>query len=199
MTIQPTGQQPDTDRRSTVDQLSTDRDALTIAEAATRLGLSTDAVRSRLHRGTLPGERTPDGWTVFLPRTAPTVAQPSATVEQLDPDRAPTVADGRFVRALEERIIAQAEEIAFLRDQLDQRSRELAAERERSDVIQQLALNRIPSLATGPSATDVTVGQSPPRADPPSDPLQPPGSTEPAKMTPDTLQSQRSWWRFWER
>jgi hypothetical protein len=37
-------------------------------------------------------------------------------------------------------------EIAFLREQLDQRSRELAAERERFDVIQQLALQRIEAL-----------------------------------------------------
>ena len=37
-------------------------------------------------------------------------------------------------------------EITFLREQLDQRSRELAAERQRFDVIQQLALQRIEAL-----------------------------------------------------
>ena len=40
-------------------------------------------------------------------------------------------------------------EITFLREQLEQRSWELAAERERFDVIQQLALQRIEALTMG--------------------------------------------------
>ena len=189
MTDQPS-HQPGTDRRATVDQPSAERDALTIGEAAARLGLSTDAVRSRLHRGTLSGERSPDGWTVFLPRTAPTVDRPSPPGERPETDRAPTVADGRFVGALEDRIIAQAEEITFLRDQLDQRSRELAAERERSDIIQQLALNRIPQLPMGDSDESRTEPQeSPPTGQ---------GEVIATNTGQDTSQIQgQSWWRRW--
>ena len=56
------------DRRPTVAQPSTDRppivDRLTVAEAAARLGISSDAVRSRLNRGTLEGRKEADGWVV---------------------------------------------------------------------------------------------------------------------------------------
>ena len=42
-------------------------DALTIEDASKALGVSKDAVRKRLERGTLQGRKTDDGWTVYLP------------------------------------------------------------------------------------------------------------------------------------
>ena len=70
--------------------------------------------------------------------------------------------------------IAQlAGETAFLRDQLDQRSRELAAERERADILHREALSRIPAL--------------------------PAGDLGPHDATATPAASPTPWWRFWER
>src|SRR5262245_54729427 len=41
-------------------------DALTIAGASTRLAVTIDAVRRRLHRGTLPGEKVDGVWVLYL-------------------------------------------------------------------------------------------------------------------------------------
>lgn len=122
-----------------------------IAEAATRLGITTDAVRRRLHRGTLPGEKGDDGtWKVYLEVEAPTEPSPgarpdanqAATVTSPDPTGQPP---GELIALYQSIVSAKDEEITFLRDQLDQRSRELADERERFDVLQREALARIPT------------------------------------------------------
>ena len=77
-------------------------------------------------------------------------------------------------------------EITFLREQLDQRSRELAAERERFDVIQQLALQRIEALTA-------TVADQ--RQDAPERAAEPPGSTQGVSEGDPA-----SWWtRTWKR
>ena len=86
--------------------------------------------------------------------------------------------------ALVERL---ADEVTYLRGQLDQRdielaqrSRELAAERERADVIQQLALQRIEALTTG-------MGDQ--RQDAPERAAEPPGRAEGAAEGDPS-----SWW-----
>lgn len=84
-------------------------------------------------------------------------------------------------------------EIVFLRErlehrdlELEQRSRELAAERERADVIQQLALQRIEVLTT-------TVAEQ--REDTPERAAEPAGSTQGASE-----RDPPSWWgRTWRR
>lgn len=66
----------------------TDR-PLTIDQAATVLGISREAVRLRLRRGTLRGSRTSAGWSVTLGR-------PHAVTDQIDqPSRRPTDRPGR--------------------------------------------------------------------------------------------------------
>ena len=75
-------ERPETDRAPTGDQPGSDRSAVTVAEAAVLLGLSTDAIRSRLNRGTLDGRKDAGGWVVLLPRPAATVDQPSPTGQQ---------------------------------------------------------------------------------------------------------------------
>ncbi len=74
------------------------------------------------------------------------------------------------------------EENAYLRDQLDQRSRELAAERERFDVLHREALARIPALGAG---------QDTPQASP-----TPRHVTETVEPAGD---ASVPWWKFWER
>jgi hypothetical protein len=141
-----TNERPGTNRAATADQPSSDRSEVTVGEAAVLLGLSTDAVRSRLNRGTLDGRKDAGGWVVFLPRPSPTVEQPSPTGHRPSSDR-------DAIAAYEALAETQRAEIDFLRDQLAQRSRDLAAERERFDVLHREALGRIPALSTGRDAT----------------------------------------------
>ena len=111
---------------------------------------------------------------------------------------APGVADVIAAKdALVERL---TDEVTYLRGQLDQRgreleqrgleldqrSRELAAERERADVIQQLALQRIEALTTG-------MGEK--REDAPERAAEPPGSTEGASEGDPPSWLGRTWRR----
>src|SRR5215208_2523479 len=57
---------PDLTLRPSPDQV--DMDALTIPVAAERLGLTSDAVRMRLKRGTLAGRKVERRWVVLVPR-----------------------------------------------------------------------------------------------------------------------------------
>ena len=90
------------------------------------------------------------------------------------------------VAAKDAMIARLADEVAYLRErfdqrglELEQRSRELAAERERADVIQQLALQRIEAL----TATVAERGEEAPTAAPGA----PGGMEAPAEGIP-------SWW-----
>ena len=169
--------------------------------AAERLGISRDAARKRLERGTLAGEKRHGHWFVLLDNLDTLDAGLDAMSDQsgrqspehVDAVGTPLDAMPDTVRELIDQLKS---ENAYLRDQLDQRSRELAAERERSDVIQQLALNRIPPLSAGEVRTQRDDDQPSTRTDPLVSPPQPPGSTEREKTTPDTLPVEtRSWWR----
>ncbi|MDP9355679.1 MAG: hypothetical protein M3R02_10450 [Chloroflexota bacterium] len=95
------------------------------------------------------------------------------------PPAAQEVAPHPAVDALLE---SQRQEIAYLREQLAERSRELAAERERFDVLHREALARIPALAAGQDAP-----QSSPAAR---------HATAAAEATGD---ASAPWWKFWER
>ncbi len=163
-------------------------EGLTVADAAAHLGVTPDAIRRRLHRGTLAGAKTVDGeWRVWLPDgeagapPGPPPGQPPG--ERQDTARTPPAAQEVAPHpAIEALLESQRQEIAYLRDQLDQRSRELAAERERFDVLHREALARIPALGAGQDA---------PVAAP-----EPQRETETAGATPD---ASVPWWRFWER
>ncbi len=50
------------------DRQDASRDVLAVHQAADRLGITHDAVRKKLQRGTLPGEKVAGEWRVFLPR-----------------------------------------------------------------------------------------------------------------------------------
>ncbi len=171
---------------------TTDRTGLvgvSVAEAAERLGLSTEAVRMRLKRRTLPGDRDQAGlWRVWIPADPtppnddPTPSQqPTEQETQRDPtpDLAPANA---LIDHLRDEVVFLRGQLADAQAALDQRSRELAAERERFDVLHREALARIPALGAGQDAprTSQAVKHE---ADPP----------EPA------TEALVPWWRFWER
>jgi len=125
----PTADQQDTsvgtDRADVTRQDATVAPTVTVIEAARMLGVSVDAVRSRLRRGTLEGEKIEGEWHVRLPDrqdadrapAEPTGTQQDATgnrpERQQDTFRTPTVVD---LSTLAELIERQGKELADLRE-----------------------------------------------------------------------------------
>ena len=138
-----------------------DRAFLSVGAAARRLDVTPDAIRSRLHRGTLEGEKIAGVWRVFLSRQDATTGQrldarQDATGPKQESDGLRQATDRSPVEALlqakDETISRLDDEVSYLRAQLDQQNRERAAERERFDIIHREALNRIEALTAGPVA-----------------------------------------------
>jgi len=133
------------------------RDALTPSEAAARLGVTADAVRVRLRRGTLPGEKLDGEWFVHLPREPiRETSRETSRAPSHEASRLPDVDLLAVLAAKDETISAHAvaldradAEVAYLRSELSARSRELAAERERSDVLHREAFAHIEALTAG--------------------------------------------------
>lgn len=146
--------------------------AFTIAEAAERLGLTSEAVRMRLKRGTLAGLKIEGHWVVYLPKpteqnrsTDPTATK-QPTEQAPKRDQTPTKQDqakpdanrhtetpaivGQLIAAKDETIDALRSEVEFLRRELESRTDEL----ERRDVLLREALGRIPQLPTGEPRSD---------------------------------------------
>jgi hypothetical protein len=142
----------------TADRLPT----YSIAEMAVMLGVSTDAVRARINRGTLEGEKIAGVWRVKPPdelslQDVHKGNRPDATGHQ--PDTTGAQSDALFEQMRDER--------DYLRTKLDQALEEAselrqiaAAERERADVLQREALGRIEAItATIGRRSDTTVRQ----------------------------------------
>ncbi len=149
------------------------------------LGLSTDAVRKRLQRGTIPGEKIGDTWRVFLETNAAdgaTGPRPDMSSHRLDSHRTRPEPDRTAAAGPDPLVGTLREEVAYLREQLAERSRELAAERERFDVLHREALARIPALGAGRDA--------------PSAAPQPQRDAGSANVDPN---ASVPWWKFWER
>src|SRR5215218_4791466 len=121
--------------------------------AASALGISPDAARKRLERGTLRGEKRHGRWYVELASAPPPDAVSESTgrhpTGQADAGRTPPDAVSGPVRELIDHLKSENE---YLRDQLDHSRRDLAAERERFDVIHREALSRIEALTAGQDA-----------------------------------------------
>jgi hypothetical protein len=142
------GQTPDatsvttpTDRRQT---------AMTVADAAQALGLTSDAIRARIRRGTMSGFKADDDtWRVIVDQPVDATPTDAGQTDGTTPTGRgqtatdlPTDADLRLIEHMQE-------EIMYLRTELAQRSHELATERERSDILQREALGRIEALTAG--------------------------------------------------
>jgi hypothetical protein len=106
-----------------------DRIGLPVPEASTRLGVTPDAIRARLHRGTLDGEKAAGQWVVYLPTetalprtrlqrdadSPPTGPQLDAAVGRQERDRAgPVTPSGVDLSPLAELIERQGDEIRRL-------------------------------------------------------------------------------------
>jgi hypothetical protein len=164
--MRPTNDQPadahPTDR-------TTDR-RVTVAQAAELLGLSEDAVRSRLKRGTLSKEKDADG-TVFV-------------VVNGDRPATDQVTDQSALALMQAHLDSLGEQLTYIRDQLDQ---EREANRENRRIIAGL-VQRVPELgpAYGPQDAPQTSAEDA-------------GGAEPRPATDDAQEGseRRSWWRRW--
>ena len=146
--VQPTTDQPTSE---TTDQ------RVTVADAALLLGISEDAVRSRLRRGTLRRETGGDG-TVFVvlgtdrPASYQRPTDDRSTNQQNDRQTAGQPIDGHVDRRggsetdRDELVEALRDEVAHLRDQLD-RERDASAELRR--IVAGL-VQRVPELEAPP-------------------------------------------------
>ena len=160
---------------------------LTLREAAEVIGIPLDALRKRVYRGTIPAEKIDGQYTIlasvarsFAP-DAPRTADETVLGHGSDTGETPPAG------LVTDYIASLKDEIAFLREQLDQRSRELAAERERADTITQMALLRIEALTAGDQHDEDTGHDT---ADEPS---AGPGREDGAAMGQESHVA--SWWR----
>lgn len=129
--------QPTNDHTKT-DQPTSRR--VTVAEAATLLGISEEAVRSRLKRGTLPKEKARNGTVLVVLGTEGSslgYGRPT-TGQRTDPS-----AQTELVEALRD-------QVSFLRQQLEQ---EREANRENRRIIAGL-VQRVPELEAAPESLE---------------------------------------------
>jgi hypothetical protein len=145
--------------------------------AATRLGISQEAVRKRIERGKLPGEKHAGRWHAWLPRPDEDTAQAAEPSGQ-HPDSGRTDPDS--VRTGEPALIEHLQaQVTFLQEQLRERT---TAEAELRRLVAQAQNLAIP-------ATTLDAPESRPGA---------PGATNFAQEHDDAGQSpQRSRWRRW--
>ncbi len=129
------------------------------------MGISPEAVRARLSRGTLPKEKGPDGAVYVLLATDQTNDH-----TQSNGDR--TVDQSGTVEVLQD-------QIDYLREQLDQERQARTEERRRHDTLMAQLMQRIPELEAprdDPGATE-TASETSGSGDVPPEP------------------EKRSWWR----
>jgi hypothetical protein len=108
----------------------------TVHEAASALGVSVDAIRKRIQRGTIPRERHEDGRVYVLLDKASTMQDASSKVSDERPVRYRT----------EELVESLQDQIGFLRREL-----------ERKDAILLRMAERIPELEASAMASEGTV------------------------------------------
>jgi hypothetical protein len=152
------GDRPETRRRYTV------------TEAAEILGITVEAVRGRIKRGTIEHERTNEGVFVWIDADRPPTS--SRPDEDRPDDRE------RLVEALREQVADLRTQLAAERDANSENRRLLAA-----------ALERIPAIEAP---------ESPESAEPQSDTGATPEQQEEQQEPTSQLQEERrSWWRRW--
>jgi len=123
------------------------RPTVTVSEAAAVLGISPDAVRGRLQRGTLAGEKVKGTWHISLP----TPSEPTGDQQAID---GPPPGHQR------DALVAHLEgEVTYLRERLEEADRQrgslqqqLEQERQRADVLQ--ALGTGTTSDTSPEAVE---------------------------------------------
>jgi hypothetical protein len=158
---------------------TTDR-RLTVAQAAVLLGLSEDAIRSRLKRGTLSKEKDADG-TVFVVLDGGRVVD-RRPMTNGDLPATDQTTDQSALALMQAHLDSLGEQLTYIRDQLDQ---EREANRENRRIIAGL-VQRVPELgpAYEPRDAPETAAEEPEWAEP-----------RPATEGAQEGSEPRSWWR----
>lgn len=151
----------------------------TIADAARLLGVSENAVRKRIRRGTLPAYKEGDRWLVAIPTTPATTGlvgdYPSATTDLAADQAAPATGQATD-------LAAAITPLAALIERLTAENRELA---EAATVWQVRARHLEEQMK------QLTAGQDAPQASP--------AVHHATKATDATPDASVPWWKFWER
>jgi hypothetical protein len=154
--MRPANDQPGTDQ--TTGQTTDQR--VSVSEAAALLGLSEDAVRSRLKRGTLRKDKAKDGTVRVVLGEGPSADRPMNNNDRPTTDQA-TDQTGFRGEAQEELVESLLDQLAYMREQL---AEEREARRRADTIIAQLSqanatlAQRVPELeaATEPREAPVT-------------------------------------------
>ena len=161
-----------------------DRQRLTVPEAATVLGVTVDAVRGRIRRGTLPSEHDKHGKVyVWVSATESDRPGPSETVgDQAEASRGRAADQSELVESL-------LEQVRYMREQL---AEEREARRRADTIMAQL------SQANAEQARTIRALEGPPET--PQEPETAPEGTERVETPADpggSLEAteRRSWWR----
>lgn len=122
---------------------SVNRTRVTVAQAAKLLGLSTEAIRSRIRRGTLNSERVGGTVYVLLDVDQTQLGEQLASIDTTDQTAAQTGTQTTMPSADQTHLITSLEEqVSFLRSELVARNEELR----RKDHIIAALTERIPEL-----------------------------------------------------
>jgi hypothetical protein len=170
---------------------------MTVREATEALGLTVDAVRGRIKRGSLDHHKDPDG-TVYVWLDADE-ARLSDDQPDDQPNDQPRLSEDRDDRG--DLLVADLrEQVAFLRDLVrasrDELRRERLAreeERRRHDTVIMQITQRIPELPPSPPPAPA------PREAPQTGAEEPEGvvNTPSTSTAPQEGSEPRSWWRRW--
>jgi len=175
MTDRPTDQndRPPGDHRPT----TADPGAMPIDTAADRLGITVNAVRQRVKRGTLEGYKTPAGWVVVVDR--PTTDRPATSAT----DHRPTTGDqptNQRPTTTDQAATVDLAPLAAVISDLTRENRQLAEAATAWQVRAIQAEERLTQLTAGASADDDIRDTPAPAPDAETDAPAP-------------------WWRFWAR
>ena len=163
--------------QTTTDQTTDQR--LSVSEAAALLGLSEDAVRSRLKRGTLRKDKAKDGTVLVVLGEGQPTDRPTNNNDQPTTDQT-----GTRGAAQEDLVESLLDQVAYMREQLAQ---EREANRENRRLLA-AALERIPPQLEAPEEP------SPERRESSTTPTEEPYSTH-APPPPQDPVERPSWWR----
>jgi len=177
----PTTDQDATDHRPTTGDHPPGPAPVTLEEAAITLGISPNAVRQRLKRGTLTGEKTAGGWVVWLPTDQATTLvvgwsvtdQPPTTGRPTGDRPRPTSGIGVDLGPLAELIARQGDEIGRLRETA--------------------AVWQIRAMQAEERLGQLTAGETPESPPQAGGPAAPEGQG--ATIRPGTGQAPGAWWR----
>ena len=145
--MQPNGERT-RDRTTEPTQTQQPTERVTVADAARLMGLSAEAVRMRIKRGTLASEKIDSTVYVFLESdpTRPNTQRTEDQTTEQTPDQT-------------ELVDVLRSEVAFLREELKSREEVRAEENRRKDTIIAQLTQRIPELlpaSEGGSPSDAT-------------------------------------------